>query len=150
MSDEWTEYEEPEIHARNLMLCRKIGYDSTQPRSPYTLHNVLTEFHLLSRPTAARREPAWVYVEYFGEAGDYEVWFDVVRFEWNEDGEVADEREVANIGPFLLRLESNKFVQGRSYYLPRLSLAVAGVHELRLSIAGVSQTLTALRFQVEE
>ena len=60
--------------------------------------------------------PICVYVEYFGNPREYEVWIDVVLLGYDEMMEGVEEAAVT-YGPFDLNLPANAFVEGRYYYL---------------------------------
>lgn len=146
---DWSESEEPEIGARGLTLCRRVEFDASHPDAPYTLRGILSVFHVRGRLPGVWREPVWLYVEFFGEPGDREVWFDLVRLVYDEGGQLVDEIEETSYGPYALSLLPGLFVQGRSYFLPRVPFTEAGIHEFRLHVAGVSDVLVSQRFLVE-
>ena len=147
---EWQETEEPEIGARLLVLCREVRFDAGRGDSPYSLNGLLAVFKAGSDFPVVWHEPVYLYAEYFGAGGDYEVWFDLFRFATDEDGEILDEIEEAGYGPFVLTLAPDAFVNRRSYYLGKLPFQAAGVHEFRLRIAGMYEPLIAQRFLVKE
>lgn len=150
MSDDWLEREEHEVGTRNLIICREARREGTDPDAPYTLYGVRSEFRPRYELPTSWAEPVWVYVEYFGEPGDYEVWFDLVRFEPGDPDDEAEEIEETSYGPYVLRLVGGPFVQGRSYCLRRLPLKATGVHELRLSITDAPGATIATRYLVKE
>jgi hypothetical protein len=91
----------------------------------------------------------FLYTEFFGDAGEYEVWFDLIRFVMDRDGEIVDEIEDTCYGPYSMTMPSGVFVQGRSYPLRVLPFQAPGLHEFRLRVAGVFNVLAAVRFMVE-
>ena len=146
---EWQEQEEPNIDARALMLCREVGFDPNHPYSPYILHGPLSLFRPTGDFPTVWHEPVYLYAEFFGDAGEHEVWFDLVRFVTDESGEVTDEVDEGCYGPFELQLSPATFIQGRSYPLRKLPFQAAGLHEFQLRIAGVYNVLASVRFFVE-
>ena len=146
---EWQESEEPEIGARLLVLCREVRFDGATADSPYSLHGLLSVLRPDGEFPLVWHEPVYLYAEYFGDAGDYEVWFDLIRFVTDDTGEIADEIDEGCYGPFLVTLVPNAFINGRSYFLLKLPLQAAGVHEFQLRVAGVSEPLIAHRFLVK-
>jgi len=147
---EWQEHQEPEIDARHLLLCREVGFDPSQPYSPYILRGSLSLFYPVGDFPVVWHEPVYLYVEFFGDAGEFEIWFDLVRYVFGEDGEIADEVDEGCYGPFELRLPPATFVQGRSYPLKKLPLPAPEVYEVQLRIAGKYDVLASTRFLVEE
>ncbi len=146
---DWSESEEPEIGARCLKLCREVIWNANDPEAPYTLRGVLRGFRPRSSFPAVTPQPVFVYAEYFGEAGEYDVWFDLVRLVMGDDGEMVDEADETTFGPYSLRLLPDLFAQGRSYVLRRVPFSEPGLYELRLRVGGVSQHLIAERLFVE-
>lgn len=149
MSNEWTEGDEPEIGARCLTLCRRVEFDATHPDSPYSLHGLLSSFHIRTGFPGVWQEPIWLYVEFFGPVADHEVWFDLVRLVYDEEeGEVVDEVEEASYGPYVLTFLPDRFVHSRSFCVRRLPFMAAGLHEFRLRAAGVPEILFVQRLLV--
>ena len=83
--------DEPEVAARCLKLCREVIWNPNDPRAPYTLRGVLYGFHPRAGFPFVYPHPLHLYAEFFGEAGAYDVWFDLVRLVTDEDGEIVDE-----------------------------------------------------------
>jgi len=146
---DWQEQEEPNIEARSLTLSREVGFDPAFPYSPYILRGPLSLFRTSGPFPVIWQDPMFLYAEYFGDAGEYEVWFDLVRFVVDEDDEIADEFEDTCYGPFSMTMPPGVFIQGRSYPLRILPFQAAGLHEFRLRIAGVYNVLACVRFMVE-
>lgn len=86
-------------------------------------------------------------MEYFGPAGDYEVWIDVVFLGY--DG-MIEENEVATYGPFDLAMAEELFTQGRYYCLNRVPLSQPGIYEFQLKVAGIYGTIISQRLYEEE
>ena len=99
------------------------------------------------RDRLAKPKPIFAYVEYFGPAGDYEVWIDLVRLEYDEVGEQI---EVTNYGPFALFVPDGKFVHRRYYCLRNVPLSATGLHEFQLRIAGAYHTIITRTLFVED
>ena len=146
---DWQKQEEPEIGARHLLLCRDVAFDPAFPDSPYTARGFLSVFRLSGDVPAVWHDPVYLYVEFFGDPGVYEIWFDLVRFVFDESGDIADEIDEGCYGPFDLRLPPAMFIQGRSYPLKKLPLTGPGVYEFQLRVAGKSEVLLSTRFLVE-
>ena len=141
--------EELELGARNLMLCRRVAFDAAPPASPYTLHNLLSRVRIGGGESQKKSTPICVYVEYFGNPREYEVWIDVVLLGYDEMMEGVEEA-VVTYGPFDLNLPANAFVEGRYYYLRNVPLVRSGIYEFHLKIAGVFESLISQRLYVEE
>ncbi len=139
--------DEMEIGARNFVLCRGVTFDAKHPDAPYTLHNLLSAVRPYSSGVASRSLPIFAYVEYFGPAGDYEVWIDLVTLEYDTYGE---ETEVTNYGPFLLSIRGGEFVQGRFYCLRLVPFLTGGIYEFQLRIAGMDQAIIIQTIFAEE
>lgn len=139
--------EEREIGARNFILCRGVTFDAAHPEAPYTLHNLLSTIRPNPSGFVSKSKPIFAYVEYFGPAGDYEVWIDLVTLEYDAYGE---ETEVTNYGPFLLSLRDGEFVHGRFYCLRMIPLRTGGIYEFQLRIAGMDQSIITQTIFVEE
>jgi hypothetical protein len=88
---DWSVNEEPEIGARCLKLCREVIWNANDPRAPYTLRGILYGFHPRAGFPFLYPHPLHLYAEFFGEAGEFDVRFDLVRFVSDEDGEIVDE-----------------------------------------------------------
>jgi hypothetical protein len=147
---DWSESDEPEIGARCLKLCREVIWNANDPEAPYTLRGVIQSLRPRTGYPTYLAQPVHLYAEFFGEAGERDVWFDLVRLVFDADGDLADEVEETVFGPFSLNLTPNLFVQGRWYVLRRVPFPAAGLYEFRLRIAGVSAPLIAERVQLEE
>lgn len=146
---DWSETDEPEIGARCLTLCQRVEFDGTNPVAPYSLRGVLSVLPVRSGFPAMWQESIWLYVEFFGAAGEYEVWFDLVRLVYDEEaGELVDEIEETVYGPYAATFPLDAFVHSRAYYLKKVPLNAPGLHELRLRVAGVSEVLFSQRFLV--
>ena len=65
--------DEMEIGARNLMLCRQVTYDANDIEAPYSLRNVLTRIRRNAAPSSLIKQPIYLYAEFFGEIGEYEI-----------------------------------------------------------------------------
>ncbi len=141
--------DELEIGARNLMLCRRVMFDAAHRESPYTLHNLLSTVRAVDPEAIKSTLPIYAYVEYFGPAGEYEIWIDVVFLGYDEVTD-DEETEVATYGPFDVRLAEGRFVQGRSYSLRHIPLFRAGIYGFQLKAAGVFEPLISQRLLVEE
>ena len=139
-----------EIGARCLKLCREVLWNGSDLQAPYSLRGAFLRLRPGSEFPAVVRHPLYVYVEYYGSAGEYDVWVDLVRLVVDNDGDVIDESEEASYGPYSLELLPDLFVQGRSYVLRMLPLSEPGVYELRLRVGGVDHHLISERFIVEE
>ena len=139
--------EELEIGARHFILCRGVTFDVTHPKAPYTLHNLLSTVHADRPGPLLTTNPIFAYVEYFGPAGDYEVWIDLVCLEYDTYGE---ETEVTNYGPFLLSIRDGEFVHGRFYCLRRVPFQTGGIYEFQLRVAGTYQPIVSQTIFVEE
>ena len=138
-----------EIGARNFILCRGVTFDAARPDAPYTLHNLISTVRIVDPEALSASEPIFVYIEYFGPAGDYEVWIDVVFLEYDASMDEGD-GDVASYGPFDVRLVDKRFVQGRSYFLRHTPLNRPGILEFRLQVAGVFEPLITQRLLVEK
>lgn len=92
--------------------------------------------------------PIFAFAEYFGAAGDYEVWIDVVRI--SDEGEDTMDEQIATYGPFDLNLRPNLFVQSRIYCLRYVPLHMAGLYEFQLRIAGSELISASQRLFVQE
>jgi len=125
--------EELEIGARSFVLCRGVTFDGAHRQAPYSLHQLLSTVSVVEAELLTLTKPIYAYVEYFGPAGDYEVWIDLVSLEYNELGE---ETEMTNYGPVSLRLPEGKFVHGRCYCLQHVPLLGTGLYEFRIQVAG--------------
>ncbi len=150
---EWQEHDEPEIGARLLVLCREVRFDGGQGDSPYSLDGLLSVLKPRGEFPQVWHEPVYLFVEFIGDAGEFEIWFDLIRYVVGEDGEIADEVDEGDegcYGPFELRLPPATFVQGRSYPLKKLPIPAPGVYEVQLRIAGKYDVLASTRFLVEE
>ena len=135
-----------EIGARNLMLCRQITYDTYDIASPYSLHHVLTRIRRVTNASALVTQPIYLYAEFFGTTGDYEIWIDLVEIGYDVD---SVEAEVTSYGPFDLTVMPDTFVCSRFYCLKHVPFPKMGVFEFRISAAGVLEPLTTHRFYVE-
>lgn len=116
------------------MLCREVGFDLAFSYSPYILRGPLSLFRPTGPFPLVWHEPAYLCAEFFGDAGEYEVWFDLVRFVVNDDGEVVDEVDETCYGPFAMTMPAGVFVQGRSY--PLRVLPFQAPRTSRVPIAG--------------
>ncbi len=142
--------DEPEIGARCLKVCREVIWNADDPDAPYTLRGVVQRFRPPPGYPAIYRRPVYLYVEYFGGSEECEIWFDLVRFVSDDDGEAVDEIELASFGPFVFNPDPGRFVQGRSYVVRSLPLPEPGVYELRLRIGGVGMPLITERLFAED
>ena len=141
--------EDLEIGARNLILCRNVTFDARHPEGPYTLHNLLSTVRAVDPEAISSALPIYAYVEYFGAAGEYQLWIDVVAIEYDEVSEETIE-DIATYGPFDLNLRGDSFVEGRFYCLRHLPLTRTGICEFRVKLAGVFETVILQRLYVEE
>ncbi len=105
------EYGEPEIGARHLILCREVLWNAGAPDAPYTLRNVVHRVRLASGYPGVAPGPFYLYAEYYGEQGEFDVWIDLVRMTTDEDGDEVDEVEETCNGPYTLALHPDRFVQ---------------------------------------
>ncbi len=138
--------DELEIGARNLMLCRQVTYDTNDIAAPYSLHHVLTRIRRVMNTSALITQPIYLYAEFFGAPGDYEIWIDLVEIGYDAG---SGEAEVTSFGPFDLTVLPDTFVCSRFYCLKHVPFPNAGVFEFRLNAAGVFEPLTTHRFYVE-
>lgn len=146
---DWQGGEEPDIGARCLIICREVLFDAGRPDTPYSLNGLLTEIRPRGHFPLVLGFPVSLFVEYFGQAGEYEVWIDLVRLTYDDDsGVVLDAVEEASYGPFVLNLLPDLFVQSRWYYLRKVPITEPGLHEFRLRVAGVSDPLYVQRLFV--
>jgi hypothetical protein len=136
-----------EISARNLMLCRQVSFDRSNPESPYTLVNVLTQIALPTPSQSFLAQPINLYVEYFGPPGFYEVWIDMVALGYDVYGEPT---EVTSYGPFVLELIAGRYVNSRFYCLRYVPFPSGGVYEFQLRVAGVFEPLATQSLFVED
>ena len=136
-----------EISARNFILCRGVTFDAKHPEAPYTLHNLLSMVRIVDPEALSTTKPIYAYLEFFGPAGLYEVWLDLVSLEYDTYGE---EFELTNYGPFSLALPEGKFVQGRCYCLRHVPFFSTGLYEFQLRIAGLYHTVASQSLFVEE
>ena len=135
-----------EIGARNLMLCRQVTYDTNDITAPYSLHHVLTRFRRSVSTSALVTHPIYLYVEFFGQPGEYEIWIDLVEIGYDGD---SGGIEVTSFGPFDLTVLSGTFVCSRFYCLKRVPFPGAGIFEFQLRAAGIFEPLTTHRIYVE-
>ena len=141
--------EAQEIGARNFVLCGGVTFDAKHPEAPYTLHRLLSTVRAVDTEAMKSSLPIYAYVEYFGAAGEYQLWIDVVAIEYDERSEEAIE-DIATYGPFDLNLRGDSFVEGRFYCLRHLPLTRTGICEFRVKLAGVFETVILQRLYVEE
>ncbi len=139
--------EDFEISARNLVLCRHVKYDADNREAPYSLQNVLSTVRAVEVESLKQSKPICLYAEYFGPAGEYEVWIDLVSLGYDDYG---DEIEVTNFGPFALTLSEGKFVHQRYYYLQHVPLFSSGLYEFQVRIAGLYQVVISQTLHVED
>ena len=141
---------EPCLSARHLLICREVIYDGNNPVAPYTLRGMLTELRPFRAFPLVWNQPIYLFAQYFGEDGEFEVWFDLVQLVYDEADEVVDEVEEASYGPFMLHLAPGRFVHSRSYLLRRVPFTEPGVYEFRLRVAGVMEPLVSEHLLVED
>lgn len=147
MADEWRG--EPNVSARRLTVCREVVWNAGDRLAPYTLRGVIYGFHPRAGFPFAHPRPLYLYAEFFGDAGGYDVWFDLVRLVPDDDGNIVDEEDEASFGPFVLELVPDEFVQGRAYVLRRVGFRQPGLYEFRLKVGGVGEPLAVERLYLE-
>ena len=138
--------EDLEIGARNLMLCRRVSYEANDIAAPYSLHHVLTRICRVAASSVLINQAIYLYAEFFGQVGEYEIWIDLVEIGYDGDSSVT---EVTSYGPFDLTIFPDTYVCSRFYCLKHVPFPNSGVFEFRLSAAGVFEPLTTHRFSVE-
>lgn len=142
--------DEPEIGVRNFILCRGVTFDATHPDAPYTLHNLLSTVRIVELEVLSTTKPVFAYAEYFGPAGDYEIWIDVVFLGYDGMMRDVEDEDVAGYGSFDVRLTEKRFVHGRCYFLRHIPLSLPGIYEFQLKAAGVFEPLISQRLLVED
>lgn len=146
---DWSEGDEPEIGARGLTLCQRVEFHLGREDGPYTLHHVLTAFRPNGVFPLVLDLPLWLYTEYHGTPGEYEVWVDLVRLVYDpQTGEVLDEVEDTMYGPYKVNLPPDVFVHAKAYCLRKVPFTEPGLHEFRLRAAGAEEPLASLRVLV--
>lgn len=125
-------------------------WNANDPEAPYTLRGVIHSLCPRTGYPTYLDQPLHLYVEYYGEAGEQDVWFDLVRLVFDDDGDLTDEVEETVFGPFSLNLLPNRFVQGRCYVLRRVPFPSAGLYEFRMRVGGVAEPLITQRVQLED
>ena len=139
--------DEPEIGARNFILCRGVTFDGSHSDAPYSLHDLLSTVRPNSSGVASRSKPIFAYVEFFGPSGDYEVWIDLLALEYDVDGE---DSIVTTYGPFSMTLSGTKFIHGRCFCLRHVPFEWTGLHEFHIRLAGVYDPVASQSLYVEE
>lgn len=146
---EWTDGDEPDIGARCLMVCREVQFDGSQPESPYSLIGLVSDLRPRGHFPLVLDIPLSLFAEIFGTPGEYEVWIDLVRLEYDEEeGLIGDGTDEVCYGPYVLNLMPDVFVHSRWYHLRKVPFQQPGLHEFRLRVAGVSEPLFIQRLFV--
>ncbi len=135
-----------EIGARNLMVCRQMTYDANDAVAPYSLNHVLARIRRVVPTSLLVAQPVYLYAEFFGEPGEYEIWIDLVEIGYDGD---SGGIEVTTYGPFDLALFPGAFVSSRFYCLKHVPFPGVGLFEFQLKVAGVFEPLLTHRIYVE-
>lgn len=114
---------------RHLLACEQVSFNAENPLAPYSVHGVLT----VLQPESGRGYPMtypviWLFAQFHGDPGDYEVWVDFVRI----DEETEDDSEVATYGPWLLIIHADLFVESRGWRLLNVPFSEPGSYEFRI------------------
>jgi hypothetical protein len=114
---------------RHLLLCQHIGYDTGNPEAPYSLHGLVSQL----APEADDEFPLmlpelFVFFQAFGDAGDYQIWIDLIPVDENGDP-VGEE---VTYGPCVLVIRETSGLESRGWRLLNLPFAAAGLYEVWL------------------
>lgn len=122
----------PEVYCRQLLICRTIWYDATNPDDGCSLARVIVNI----RPPAGVTGPfvvhrLFVFARLSGDIGDYTARVRLVRVEQDQDGE-----EVGHLldewGPSPCPVTGFDLVETRIYVLSRVRFDGPGVYEFQL------------------
>jgi hypothetical protein len=70
----------------------------------------------------------WLFAQFQGNVGNYEVWADLVRV----DDETDEETEVATFGPWVLIVHPDAYAESRGWRLRKVPFPEPGVYEIRI------------------
>jgi hypothetical protein len=144
----WSEHEQ-DIGARHLLLCRDVVWNSADVEAPYNLIGLLTSLAPRGDFPFRLESPIYAFVQFFGHPGKYEVWIEMIHLNQDESGEVIDENDSLEFGPFELNINAQFFVHGRAFCLRKVPFDSPGLYEFRVRVAGVYDSLASERLFVE-
>jgi hypothetical protein len=114
---------------RHLIACERVAYDADNPVAPYSIHGVLSVLGPELASGYPLSQPAvWLFAEFQGNVGHYQVWVDLVRV----DDESGDEAEVATYGPWVLLVRPELYAESRGWCLRKVPFPEPGVYEIRV------------------
>ena len=124
-------------------------WNSADAEARYNLIGLLTSIAPRGEFPFRLEQPLYAFVQFFGEPGKHEVWIEMVHLIQDESGEVIDEYEALEFGPFELNITGRFFVHDRAFCLRKVPFDSPGLYEFRIRIAGVYDALATERLFVE-
>jgi hypothetical protein len=110
---------------RHLLLCQHIGYDLD--KRTYSLDDLITALEPGGQYPFVVDE-LWVFIQAFGDPGQYDLWFSLVRVD--EEGDGVDEETM--FGPWVLIIHADVYIESRGWKLLNIPFPAPGLYEVQV------------------
>lgn len=152
MTDPDADPERPELFCRHLILCRTIWYDAGNPDEGYSLGRVIVHIRPPEGHGFGYLEPRlFLYVQLFGDPGEYTVRVRLARIETTEDSDVeGNEGEMPEWGPWDVAVTGDSYVESFGIPLVRVPFDGPGVYEFQLWADGFGEPVARERVEARE
>jgi len=151
-----------ELHVAHFLLCRKIWYNNTKPEEGFSLLGVLAHFDLpdgVEYPL--RYERLFVYLQLWGETGEYRFRIRLVRIEslgylgYDEAMEVplgigGENKDFHSPFGRPFELTGLNYVDEMALTLESIRINDPGLYEFQLFAEGIDEPLARERILARE